>query len=431
MYTRTGFDDLTPDWTGENELIDYHTELSNYREKQQQYNINIPLMLQFQMPLANGNHQFFAMVGAKLGMQLKSFYNVNTELYTWYYDYKSNQEFRPDPADYGNPWLEDLGCFYNLNYSTKQKNQFKMAGLATAEMGIKWQLNPKLSLYTGIYVDYGFNNISKQNDNRFFEFDPVGVRMNSNSVLTSQYAHNGGDVKSFTDKVVPVSFGIKIRMGINMCKSEKRRKPEDVYIHVRDTIQNIIHDTVLKIDTVIELTEPMIKQVESVVKQTEPIVEYVEPKISKDTPVIQQPIHEQLKKLDPSEPQEQPQQVKSQVQHQQTTQSPATIELPVVSASDPDLRYRVQIMATLKQVKNYRQVVAELLQAMPQLKLEVLFDANNDGFYRYVTEPYLTHTEAEIIHAKIKELHIKSKIWTNQQAFISTYKGNDRVRIEL
>jgi outer membrane protein OmpA-like peptidoglycan-associated protein len=224
MYTRQGFDDLTPGWTSENEKIDYHTELSNYTEKQQQYNINIPLMLQFQTPLANGGHQFFAMAGAKLGVQLRSTYNVNTELYTWYYDHKTNQEFRPNPTNYGNPYLEDLGCFNRLDYSTgKQKNQFKPAGLAVAELGIKWRLNSKQSLYTGLYVDYGFNNIGKQKDNRFFEFDPVSVKMTSNSVLTSQYAHNGAAVKSFTEKVSPVAFGIKIRFGINMCKTPKNK----------------------------------------------------------------------------------------------------------------------------------------------------------------------------------------------------------------
>jgi outer membrane protein OmpA-like peptidoglycan-associated protein len=224
-YTRQGFDDLTPGWTGENEKIDYHTELSNYTEKQQQYNINIPLMLQFQTPLANGGHQFFDMAGAKLGVQLRSTYEAKTNLYTWYYDYKSNQEFRPNPADYGNPYLEDLGCFNRLDYSTgKQKNQFRMAGLAVAEMGIKWRLNSGQSLYTGLFLDYGFNNISKQKDNQFFQFDPVSTRMTSNSVLTSQYAHNGAAVKSFTEKVSPVAFGIKIRLGINMCKAPKRVK---------------------------------------------------------------------------------------------------------------------------------------------------------------------------------------------------------------
>jgi outer membrane protein OmpA-like peptidoglycan-associated protein len=228
-YTRYGFDDLTPGWSGEDELIDYHTELSNYKEKQQQYNLNIPLMLQFQTPLAGGSHQFFAMSGAKLGVPIQSTYRANTTLYTWYYDYKSNQEFRPDPTDYGTPWLEDLGCFYNKSYSTgNQENKFKIAGLASAEAGVKWRLSQKLSLYTGAYFDYGFNNIKNRNGNRFFEFDPMEGYMISNSILTSQHAHNGRDVGEFAKRVSPMAFGIKVRLGITMCEVEKNRKRKQV-----------------------------------------------------------------------------------------------------------------------------------------------------------------------------------------------------------
>jgi outer membrane protein OmpA-like peptidoglycan-associated protein len=224
-YTRYGFDDLTPSWTGTDEKIDYHTELRTYTEKQQLLNLNIPLMLQFQTPLQVGSrHQFFASAGAKFGIPLKSTYKVsNTTVYTWYYDYKSNQEFRPDPTDYGNPHLEDLGCFYNTPYSTeKLANKFEIAGLAMAEMGVKWRLNSKHSLYVGAYFDYGFTNINKQKDNRFFEFDPENAELVSYSILSSQYAHNGGAIKNFTQNVSPVSFGIKIRLGINNCKVEKR-----------------------------------------------------------------------------------------------------------------------------------------------------------------------------------------------------------------
>jgi outer membrane protein OmpA-like peptidoglycan-associated protein len=99
-----------------------------------------------------------------------------------------------------------------------------VAGLATAEAGVKFFLNPKFSLYVGGYIDYGFNNISKNRGNRFFEFDPENIEMVSNSVLTAQYARDGRPATNFTYKVSPLSFGLTVRMGINTCPVPKREK---------------------------------------------------------------------------------------------------------------------------------------------------------------------------------------------------------------
>gem|GEM_PF-1575325 len=231
-YARNGFDDLTPGWTGDDEIIDYHTEISNYTERQQLYSLNIPLMLQFQTPIANGKHQFFASAGAKLGIPIQNTYKVsNATLYTWYYDHKHNVEIRPDPTDYGIPSLEALGCFYNLPYSTRKKaNDFRLAGMASVETGVKFHLNPKLSLYVGAYFDYGFNNVSKHSGKQFFDFDPEYVQMHSNSVLSSQYSNNGRPLTNFTDKVAPIAFGLKVRMGINVCHIPRVRKAKKAQV---------------------------------------------------------------------------------------------------------------------------------------------------------------------------------------------------------
>jgi outer membrane protein OmpA-like peptidoglycan-associated protein len=218
---RIGFDNLTPGWTGEDEIIDYHVEISSFTEKQRQYSINIPLMLQFNTPFSKSKnrHQFFAMAGAKFGIPIQSTYNTSGTIYTWYHDHKTNQEFRPNPMDYGLPSLESLGCFFNRPYSEKkQNNDFKLSGLASAELGVRWKLNQRLWLYTGAYIDYGFNNIQKTIDNRMFDFDPMKVTMKSNSILTSRYNQNGGESQQFAKTVMPIAFGVKVRLGINTCR---------------------------------------------------------------------------------------------------------------------------------------------------------------------------------------------------------------------
>ena len=226
MYTRYSFDDLTPGWTGSDRLIDYHTEVSDYTERQRLYNLNIPLLLQFQTPLPGGNHQFFASAGVRLGIPINSTFRVsNATLYTWHFDHGLNQEFRPDPIDYGTVFFEDLGLFYNLPFSTRRlENRVRVSGMASAEAGVKFHLNPRHSLYVGAFLDYGFNNIRRHSGNHFFEFDPENAEMISNSILSSQYTSGNRPTANFTNRVVPLSFGLTVRLGINMCPMPRRER---------------------------------------------------------------------------------------------------------------------------------------------------------------------------------------------------------------
>ena len=223
-YTTTDLDELTPGRVGE--PIDFYTKVHHYKEKQRLYNVNIPLMLQFQTPLSGGVHQFFASLGAKLGISVNSWnsYKSTGTLTTWaYYHYLDQWVGSKHFNDYDFN-LEDLGYYENLGYSSgKQEINFKLSGLASGELGVKWFLSPKISLYTGVYVDYGFTNISKESGNNFFTFDPDSGDLSTNGILTSQYSHKDGAAKEFADKIYPLSFGLKLRLGVNMCKISKSK----------------------------------------------------------------------------------------------------------------------------------------------------------------------------------------------------------------
>ena len=226
VYKTTDPDDLTPNRQGE--PIDYHTALQRYEEKQRLYSVNIPLMIQFQ---TGEVHKFFLAFGAKLGIPIKSWYQASGTVSTWgyYYDEATGTHQILESDNARGFHLEDLGYFDRLEYSSdKQELKFKLTGIASFETGVKWRLSPKVSLYTGAYIDYGFLNMSKDKGRNFFSFNPEQSEMTSNSVLTSQYAHNNTsryapnnkEVKDFATKVSPVSFGLKLRFGINLCKME-------------------------------------------------------------------------------------------------------------------------------------------------------------------------------------------------------------------
>ena len=243
MYTRQGFDDLTPGWTGADEIIDYHTEISNFTEIQRLFSVNIPLMVQFQTPLAGGNHQFFVSAGAKIGIPINSTFMVqNASLYTWYFDHKTRQEFRPDPTDYGMPYLEDLGVFYNLPFATHRlENPLRISGKAAIETGVKFHVNPRLSLYVGAFANYGLTDSRRQSGQRFFEFDPEMVDMVASSVLNAQFANAYRSETNFTDRVSPLSFGLTVRMGINLCQNSRRATRQNSSSHVINIYQHFYY----------------------------------------------------------------------------------------------------------------------------------------------------------------------------------------------
>ncbi|MDR1761983.1 MAG: OmpA family protein, partial [Bacteroidales bacterium] len=129
-------------------------------------------------------------------------------------------------------WEQELFRQHDLNYGTFTGNRVKgkfdvnLAYMGSLELGVKWALNSRFSLYTGVYADYTFNNTNKINTNTFLEYSSTRRDMESfvqNSVLTSQYNNtnvNNRAPRSFVDKMRPVAVGIKVRLGINTCKKD-------------------------------------------------------------------------------------------------------------------------------------------------------------------------------------------------------------------
>jgi hypothetical protein len=144
------------------QLVNYRILLKDYKEKQRLLNVNIPLQFQYQTPLYGGEHRFFASLGFKLGIPLSGSYevtNANFQTTGYYYDWDQILTLQ-----------RDLG--YGTNSGEKVKNDldFDLSYIGTAELGVKWKLNRRLSLYTGFYVDYGINNLIKKHNDKFITY---------------------------------------------------------------------------------------------------------------------------------------------------------------------------------------------------------------------------------------------------------------------
>jgi len=189
--------------TNDGELpFEFRYTINNYKEKQTTTSLNIPLMLQFQ---SGGTHQFYAAVGGKVGIPLNAKYkakNISLTTTGYYPQYDIEMD---SPAFMG------FGTFENLK--AKDDYDFKVAYMASAETGYKWRLKEGLSLYTGIYFDYGLNDISKKkqtgeiivyNTENPREFIHNGALMAHNTVNNNQ--------EILTSKIKPIAAGLKFKL---------------------------------------------------------------------------------------------------------------------------------------------------------------------------------------------------------------------------
>ncbi|MDR0873102.1 MAG: PorT family protein, partial [Prevotellaceae bacterium] len=205
--------------------INFSYRVDNYKEKQTLWNLNIPLQLLWQSNL-RGNHRYYASAGFKLGIPISSRYeSENATITGTGYVYHLEQWLNNETSTLGYGKFENQGDKGKLNLG--------LSYIGTLEGGIKWNIGAG-NLYTGLYFDYGFNDVVKgKHDDRFVEYNSYerGDYKQINSVLTSQYTDNGelyrlgGKTDRIVEKVAPIAFGVKVRFSLGLgCDNDKKDK---------------------------------------------------------------------------------------------------------------------------------------------------------------------------------------------------------------
>lgn len=179
--------------------------LNDFEEKQNAMFINIPLMVQYQ---TGSKHQFYAALGAKLGIPVSTKFKTNES------NILSSGYYSEEMAEYTTQ--EFLG-FGTLN-GNKVEDDFdlKLACLISVEAGVKWKLKDHLYLYTGAYFDYGVNNLAKDQDKEFIVRDGLARNYTTNSVLQSTYKS-----EVMADKIHPMAVGLKVRLSFGLKDIQK------------------------------------------------------------------------------------------------------------------------------------------------------------------------------------------------------------------
>jgi hypothetical protein len=178
----------------ENDSLHLYTSFDGYREKQNVMALNIPVIAQFEKDL------FYLMSGFKVSIPIDKKYESKSETLTnkaHYYEI--------------NNWLtEEKFAGYGPFSGKKFNGDFDLgiSVLLSLEAGLNWrQLTKDLSVYTGVYFDYGLINFTKQVDKQFINYDSKNpTEFTANSVLS---AYNQG-------KINIMAAGIRIRLALKL-----------------------------------------------------------------------------------------------------------------------------------------------------------------------------------------------------------------------
>jgi outer membrane protein OmpA-like peptidoglycan-associated protein len=213
----------------------YETINRSY-ERQRAYYVNIPILAKYQFDLFKG-HKFYAAAGPKIGIPVNEIYRSHGDLTTSGVELASDgtQNSR-DP--YINLPHHGFGT-RRLKQSPDDLNN-KVNIIASLEAGIKWRFkeNKHWFMYTGLFADFGLNDIVKGNGDKshfsnYWEYSDVqpGTTYDANSIF---YSRNGSveganEVgKNFTNRVNTFAFGAKVRVTYGWKPFDKKERVKAV-----------------------------------------------------------------------------------------------------------------------------------------------------------------------------------------------------------
>ncbi len=194
----------------ENNAFEFRVKTKGYQEMQKLYALNIPLLLQYQT-LADRKTKFYSQAGLKFSIPLKSpFHTQAEEISAAGYYPDVNAEINDLPAH---------GFGAQTNWNSKGDYDFNISYSLAAEAGAKFRLSARSYLYTGFFIDYGLNNIKKQEGQEtLLTYHPTALNQSQATGVFS-LANTTGDVHL-------MGYGIKLRIGFgSKVKAKKEAVP--------------------------------------------------------------------------------------------------------------------------------------------------------------------------------------------------------------
>jgi hypothetical protein len=204
------------DDSGLPQSFNLRARLENIREKQNIHFFEIPLTVLYQTRFSYGKWGAYGSFGIKFQMPVTTKYeaesNPESRLNVSGFYTDGTQGFEIGAPDMPPLPYHGFGTVDNPAKTLNWKNnntELKQGIAGTFEAGALNRLNSESDFMIGVYVDYGFSDI--KNSNGSLLSGPAGsYHPDANDNIGKGIIYNGLLNSNHTDKIKPVSFGIKI-----------------------------------------------------------------------------------------------------------------------------------------------------------------------------------------------------------------------------
>ena len=189
--------------------------LENIKEKQNIQLFEIPLTVLYQTRFSYGKWGAYGSLGVKFQLPITKKYeavkNYGSVFNVSGYYTDATQSF--DMGAPGNPSVEQhgFGTLENPGPALGWKGGVELkTGIAgTFEAGAIYRLTGESDFCFGVFVDYGFSDIKKENGS-LLSGPANAYHPEANNNIGKGIIYNGLLNSNHTDKITPVSFGVKI-----------------------------------------------------------------------------------------------------------------------------------------------------------------------------------------------------------------------------
>ena len=197
----------------------FSSYLNGHKEDQNKIFLNVPFMAKYVFDMKKSSlskHFFYTAGGVKVGIPLGGRYHIKID------NIRNTGYYEKEDYEYTTQTFRGFGTFNNKTFNGRL--DFDVALFLSFEVGMKFLTTKtyihhteRLTIYTGLFLDYGLNNIHKtKGTHSIIEYNTVDQQnFIMNSVLNSQYMPD----KSFTSIVKPIAAGIKITLSLEKIPS--------------------------------------------------------------------------------------------------------------------------------------------------------------------------------------------------------------------
>jgi OOP family OmpA-OmpF porin len=224
----------TPDVDSDGQSFLFKANYLNWQERQTAIFIDIPLTVQFKLPVTK-KLGLLTSVGGKISVPFSTSYkSAGGEFVTTGYYQQYNVELSGMPQH----------GFSTFTNGFKGDLSLKTSYMAIADLGGLYKLTDKLDLYVGGYINYGLNNILNAENKLIYQYNGV---------------YNGLFASTQTNSINPISIGLKVGLYLHLgsTKSALGFEKQDGPIETVKPVEPVKSTEPVKPVQPIELVKPV------------------------------------------------------------------------------------------------------------------------------------------------------------------------------